>query len=556
MTIIKRNGSMKNQKKQILKTKVKRAIILYTVIPAFVLVNIACFVYSRSLWDTYYTQVNYHTFQNAYALNVQFDNLVKVCNNIVTDGTVQEVFSTVQTDATRLDACEKIEKYCNHFYNSYNAQRIDVKIYHNNYSMYQTNYSVYINSIEENLIKKLIDLKQNQVYWHNTDNGSTLYFNLKNKDFTIIIAIAIGENDIIKLVGTAENYPNCQISDSDIVLANGVISQKGKYTISSNLMNGQTLNVNIPKVAKFKMYAGNYCTAYLIFLIFLVFVFVVSAKTSSGLTKKFYSLIEYISDERLYLRPYDDGGIDKNDELFSVYDKMFRLVGEINQFHTEKEKLMEENTKLQLEFAQAQINPHLLYNSLSVIKWDCMRYSAYDVSDKISLLADYYRASINRNQSKYTFSDEIELIKKYISVISKIHSTEYKYTIDFDAELLEYHTIQHIFQPLVENAILHGINRMEKGYLEISGHIVDDRIILSVKDNGYGMDNEKLEKIKNYENDDSAAYGLRNTLLRIKLHYGAGSVVKIESKLNHGTRITIMVSSGRRQDGETSDIVL
>lgn len=532
---------MKTSNKQVLKIKVKRAIIFYAIIPAFLLLNIACFIYSHSRWNTYYTRVEYNTLQNAYRLNVQLDNLIKVCNNILTDGTVLGVFSAIQTDETRLDACEQIEKYCSHFYNSYNAQRVNIKIYHNNYSMYQTNYSVYLDSLEENLVNVLMTLPQNQVYWHNTDDASTLYADIKNRNFTIVIAITISKNDITRFVTASENYMNTQVSESDIVLAEGVASRKDNYTISAKLVNGLTLNVNIPKNTKYKMYFTNFCVAYLIFLIFLAFVFTVSSRTSKELTKKVYSLMEYIGDEKLYLQPYDGTEFDKSDELFFVYDKMRKLVGVINQFHAEKEKLMEENTKLQLEFAQAQINPHLLYNSLSVIKWDCLRYSAYDVSDKISLLADYYRASINRNQSKYTFREEIELIRKYISVISKIHSTEYKYSIDFDDELLDYHTIQHIFQPLVENAILHGINRMENGFLEISGHIVTDRIVLSVKDNGYGMEKQKLEKIKNYENDDTAAYGLRNTLMRIKLHYGEGSVIKIESKLNGGTKIIIMV---------------
>lgn len=546
---------MKNQKKQILKTKVTRAIVLYAIIPAFFLVNIACYIYSRAVWDTYYNQVKYHTFQNAYKLDVQLDNLIKICNNIVTDGTIQSVFSAAQTDETRFDASKEIEKYCSHFYNSYNARKIDIKIYHNNYSMYQTEYSVYLDSAESDLVSKFADIKPDRVYWHNDDNGSALYYNLKNNSFTIIILISMSKSDISRLIGASENYPNCQVSDSDIVLAKDAVFQKGNYTISANLINGLTLNVNIPKTVKFKKYLINYCLTYFIFFIFSVFVFVVSAKTSKSLTKKFYGLIEYIGNEMLYLRPYDDGEFDKNDELYSVYDKMRCLVGEINHFHDEKEKLMEENTKLQLEFAQSQINPHLLYNSLSVIKWDCLRYSAYDVSDKISLLADYYRASINRNQNSYTFRDEIELVKKYVSVISIIHGTEYKYTIDFDNKLLDCHTIQHIFQPLVENAILHGINRMKNGYLEISGHILDDRIILSVKDNGYGMEEEKLKKIQNYESDVSESYGLRNTLRRIKLYYGNDSVIRIESKLNQGTRIIIMLNNSEQNNKNDDEIL-
>lgn len=543
---------MEKLKKQGLKIKVKHTIILYAVIPAFLLVNLACFIYACSEWKAYYTQVKYYAFQNAYQLNVQFDNLVKICNNIVLDGTVQSVFSTVQTDETRLDACHEIEKYCGSFYNSYNAQQMDIKIYHDNYSMYQTNYSFYIDSLDENLIATLKDLKQNEVYWYNTDAASTLFLNLKNRrnGFTVIISVMLAKTDMEKLACTAGNYPNCRLDSSDIALTDGALSRNGCYVINSDLKNGLTLSVYIPKSMKYKRFFIDFGVAYVIYILFLVFVFVTSAKKSEELTKKFYSLIEYIRSEKLYLQSGSEIESDMDDELSSVYSKLCLLVSEINGFHAEKESLMAENTKLQLEFAQAQINPHLLYNSLSVIKWDCMRYSAYDISDKISLLADYYRASINKNQSEYSFFNEIELIKKYISVISMIHGTEYKYTIDFDDELLRFHTIQHIFQPLVENAILHGINRMADGHILISGHVADDKVILFVQDNGYGMDEDKLEKIRNYKNDNSAAYGLRNTLLRIKLHYGEDSVINIESNPDRGTKITIILSYNTNQDGK------
>lgn len=537
-------------KKQGLKIKVKRAIILYAVLPSFLLMNLACFVYACSEWKTYYAQVRYYTFQNAYQLNVQFDNLVKICNNIASDGTVQSVFSSVQTDMTRLDACNMIEKYCANFYNSYNARQVDIKIYHNNYSMYQTNYSAYIDSLDEDLIGILLNLKQNEMYWRNTESGSTLFLNLKNRrnGFDVIIAVTLPKADMENFVCHAENYPNCRIESSDIALTDGAAARDGCYVINSDLKNGLTLDVYIPKSVKYKKYLVDFGVTYVVYLLFLLFVFFSSAKTSAELTKKFYGLIEYIRGEKLYLQPNSEVGLDADDELYSVYNKLCLLVSEINSFHSEKEQLMAENTKLQLEFAQAQINPHLLYNSLSVIKWDCMRYSAYDISDKISLLADYYRASINKNQSDYRFFNEIELIKKYISVISIIHGIEYKCTVDFDENLLQYHTIQHIFQPLVENAVLHGINRMKNGVVLISGHFAGDKIILFVKDNGYGMDKDKLEKIRNYESDNTAAYGLRNTLLRIKLHYGNDSVIKIESKPDDGTKITFILNNRAGKD--------
>ena len=347
--------------------------------------------------------------------------------------------------------------------------------------------------------------------------------------------------DIKNFVCTPDNYPNCRLEGSDIVLSDDRIERDGCYDISSELESGQTLNIYIPKTIKYKEYIADFCVAYAIYFLFLILVSLLSSRSSRELTKKFYELIEYIRSERMYLQSECETGIDIDDELFPVYSKLCMLVGEINRFHAEKERLMAENTKLQFEFAQAQINPHLLYNSLSVIKWDCLKYSAYDISDKIGLLADYYRASINKNESEYRFFNEVELIEKYIGLVSIIHGIEYKYTIDFDEALLQYHTIRHIFQPFVENAVLHGINRMQDGHILIGGYFSNNKITLIVKDNGCGIDKDKLEKVRNYESDNSESYGLRNTIRRIKLHYGEGSIVKIESEPNCGTKISIII---------------
>ena len=178
---------MKNFKKKDLKIKAKRVIILYAVIPTFLLINLLCFIYARSEWKTYYIQVSNYAGQNVYRLNVQLDNLVKICNNIASDGTVQDIFSTIQTEETGLDSCNRIEKYCGNFYNSYNSKLLDIKIYHNNYSMYQTNYSVYIDALNDELVNTLMNLKQNQIYWHNTEAGSTLFLNLKNRKMDLIL---------------------------------------------------------------------------------------------------------------------------------------------------------------------------------------------------------------------------------------------------------------------------------------------------------------------------------------------------------------------------------
>lgn len=196
--------------------------------------------------------------------------------------------------------------------------------------------------------------------------------------------------------------------------------------------------------------------------------------------------------------------------------------------------------KSEMKALQAQINPHFLYNSLSLINWKAIEVGADDISSITLALSNFYRTSLNRGKNVLTIEKEIENVKSYIAIQLYMHDNSFDTVIDIDEEILPYETLNLILQPLVENAIDHGIDMKEsgRGYIKIIGRQDQDTIVLTVSDDGVGMDEETAEKITTFK---SHGYGLANVNERIKLFYGEKYGVKVKSRVGFGTICTITI---------------
>ena len=250
-------------------------------------------------------------------------------------------------------------------------------------------------------------------------------------------------------------------------------------------------------------------------------------------------------------KPYSPQ-INDFDELSPIYERISYLMNQLNQMHEEANKLKTEKAQMELNFLQAEINPHLLYNTLSVLKWDCMdRFP--DGADIIDTLVNYYRGILHNGQQIITIRDEVELIKNYIDIVSYANSKNYVCNINMENNLLSSHTFKLILQPFVENAVLHGLFKTVEPVIDICGHFSGDNIILTVSDNGCGMEKDTLERI-NSENSLSSytSYGIKNTAKRMKLLYGDESFIRIESKPHEGTKVTLSIKNLSKTELEES----
>lgn len=204
----------------------------------------------------------------------------------------------------------------------------------------------------------------------------------------------------------------------------------------------------------------------------------------------------------------------------------------------------------ELKALQNQINPHFLYNTLDSIVWLIENDKNKEASQMVVALAKLFRISISRGRNIITIKDELEHARSYLIIQSFRYADAFKYEFDVEEEVLEYTTMKLILQPLIENAIYHGLkNRIDEGLIKISVHREQDNIVFAVSDNGYGMKEEKIAQLyTNFYNPHlNDGVGLKNVYLRLVLYYGKEADLQITSELDEGTTIKIIIPMKRSE---------
>lgn len=248
--------------------------------------------------------------------------------------------------------------------------------------------------------------------------------------------------------------------------------------------------------------------------------------------------------------------IEGKDEI-AVLDQQFsHMLKKLDQL-IKKNYIQElENKETQLKNLQLQINPHFLYNTLETISSLAAIKQVFVVCDMCQKLGDIFRYSLGKNYGEYvTLEQELEHTKNYI-FIQKIRLGD-RLEVFYDIEVLpdQCKILRFILQPIVENAILHGLGNITgKGTLEISAFEKKDMLILKVMDDGIGMDEEKVESLNIYINsnghkeDTKKSIGIRNVNQRIKLSCGENYGITIESRPYRGSSFTIRLPIIREGD--------
>lgn len=192
----------------------------------------------------------------------------------------------------------------------------------------------------------------------------------------------------------------------------------------------------------------------------------------------------------------------------------------------------------EMKALQAQINPHFLYNTLSIINWKALAAGEEDISRMTLAMSTFYRTALNRGKNTIRVEEELKNTEAYLEIQSMMHDDDFDYEVIVEPEILSCESLNLILQPIVENAILHGIEKKTdgRGRIEIRGWKENGCVWFSVKDNGAGMDMETARKIPTME---SKGYGVRNVNERICLYYGEEYGIIVESEIGKGTELKI-----------------
>lgn len=218
----------------------------------------------------------------------------------------------------------------------------------------------------------------------------------------------------------------------------------------------------------------------------------------------------------------------------------YSLLDRYAAYKTRKNNAQILNKQTELTALQSQINPHFLYNTLSLINWKAIEADAKDISKITLALSTFYRTSLNKGKNVMSLSDELRNMRSYLDIQLMMHDYEFDVEFDVDESIGQYQSLNLMLQPLIENAIAHGIDVKTdgRGKLTITGKEDGDLIVLTVADNGVGMSDEQAARILT---EESKGYGVRNVNERIKLYYGEQYSLQIESKIGQGTKASIRI---------------
>lgn len=229
---------------------------------------------------------------------------------------------------------------------------------------------------------------------------------------------------------------------------------------------------------------------------------------------------------------------DEIGHLFSSFKNMVdRLNFMINEVY--QSKILQQ--EYEMKALQAQINPHFLYNSLSLINWKAILADQKEISEMAQLLSTFYRTTLNKGKNITTVKGEWDNTCSYVKIQQMLHSGKFEAILKIDEEILGYEILNLLLQPLIENAIIHGLDHKVTGgtkKLEVLGKSTSQELIFTVYDNGCGMSEEIREKMLTMK---SRGYGVQNVHHRVQLYYGEQYGLKYESKINEGTKVTLTI---------------
>lgn len=277
----------------------------------------------------------------------------------------------------------------------------------------------------------------------------------------------------------------------------------------------------------------------LVIVVVLIVNIYISAKISQPL-RKLEKSVKMVEKGDFQTNVYVSGAYEV-EQLSKRFNLMLRRIRELmDQIIQEQEA----KRKSDLDVLQSQINPHFLYNTLNSVTRLAEMGKSEEVVTTITSLSRFFRISLSKGSHIITVQEELEHIRHYLIIQTIRFKNKFEYEIVSDEGVNDYLTLKLILQPLVENAIHHGIeNSPDKGFIGIYVKSEGDNLVFRIKDNGVGMSAEAVEKIFSnvMRNGPGSGVGVRNVQERISLYYGKYYGLHFESEQEEGTTVTITI---------------
>ena len=239
--------------------------------------------------------------------------------------------------------------------------------------------------------------------------------------------------------------------------------------------------------------------------------------------------------------------IDCMDEIGELTVNYNGMAEELEHLMQEQFRLGQKISQVELLALQSQINPHFLYNTLDMVKWMAQAGQLSDVTETVENLTAYYRLTLSRGRSVISIDDELRMCSVYVSIQQKRFGNSFAFHVDVDDALRSCAIPKITLQPLVENAIVHGIRERKTagGLIRITGRMQDGKILLTVKDNGVGM------TVGGIPSKTGSGYGMKNIQQRLRLFFDTHDVMALQSIKGIGTTVTLTIPAWQTDAEET-----
>ncbi|WP_440120005.1 cache domain-containing sensor histidine kinase [Paenibacillus sp. QZ-Y1] len=293
---------------------------------------------------------------------------------------------------------------------------------------------------------------------------------------------------------------------------------------------------------------------YVVSFVFVVCLFGLSASLwfSRSIAQPIFRLMSY-------MRRAETGNLrtgrwsDRADEIGMLGDSFNRMLAQIRQLISLNELRERQKRDAEMRSLQEHIKPHFLYNTLDTIHWMARKEGADDVSDMVGALSRLFRIGLSKGQDYIPLHSELEHITSYLQIQQTRYRDRLQYTLNIPEELRDLFVLKLLLQPLVENAIYHGIKgRRGPGHIRMEAKTEHGRLLLTVQDDGAGMSKERLEEMERLleaplESLEASSpgmtgksYGMLNVQARLRLSFGNEYGIVLESREGEGTCVTII----------------
>ena len=347
-----------------------------------------------------------------------------------------------------------------------------------------------------------------------------------------------------------ENISLIMDTDEDTVLT-GTGNDGKLYSISRSEKTGWTV-VDCTNVKELLSKSRQAQSVYVLTAIILV---IVALLFSRFMARSITLPIQKLRDSMKKVQEGDfsvsDVVVDSKNEIGSLTKSFDVMTHRIHELMEQNVHEQEEKRKSELKALQSQINPHFLYNTLDSIIWMAEGKKNEEVVLMTASLARLLRQSISNEDEVVPIANEVEYARGYLTIQKMRYKDKLEFQIEVDSSILYIPLIKLVLQPIIENAIYHGLKYKEsKGLLIVKGFMKDGNAVLQVIDDGVGMDEETLAHIydKHKVNYHSNGVGVYNVQKRLKLYYGEDYGITYTSELGKGTTATIKIPG--RQEGQ------